>query len=241
MTVKEKIILIIATLVLLFAGFGVWHYKTELTKQYKLSAAYSDSTNNVLKLRTDENGKLHGQVATYEIERKVFIATHQAYVDSIAKQAGFKVRNLTSITTTGTSTSQHIHMPIDDTYNVINIPSDTGVVHDTIKSTAFKYDDRWLTMTGTLDSCSVSIDYVLRDSLTLTGGMKGTGFLGLGKKKAYVDIKSENPHTQITSLKTVDLKDIKVKPWSVGPYVGYDFINLKPSIGISIQYKLLQF
>lgn len=45
------------------------------------------------------------------------------------------------------------------------------------------------------------------------------------------------------TIKPIELEipQQKKKPWSIGPYFGYDFYQLEPSFGVSIQYSFLRF
>ncbi len=39
----------------------------------------------------------------------------------------------------------------------------------------------------------------------------------------------------------VEIPQAKNKPWSIGPYIGYDLHRLEPSFGVSINYSLIKF
>ncbi|NRA77262.1 MAG: hypothetical protein HRU18_03555 [Pseudoalteromonas sp.] len=64
---------------------------------------------------------------------------------------------------------------------------------------------------------------------------------GLFKPRTIsIDAKTDNPFVNIQGLDSYIYKP-EVKRWSVGIYVGYDFINSDLGIGFGLQYSLFRF
>lgn len=243
LTIKE-IILVAALAFVSILGILQYTGKLNLRKEYEKALAVNDSTKNVMKTYIADNGALHARVQGFEVDKKVFIATHQAYVDSLTHELGIKPKHLSSITTIATTNQGKFQTGLDTNNRVIVTINGTDTVRDTIRYYTFNYDkDKWLKFKGVIDSNKIRVQYQYSDSLTITTFRRRGGFLHLGAMHTFADVKSQNPNTTYNNMKHIELTDIKKKHFSVGPYVGYGYNGDKwsPGVGVSLQYILFEF
>lgn len=112
----------------------------------------------------------------------------------------------------------------------------------------FKLEDKkgvlwaWGNTLARKDSTTVKVNF--RDELTGVIGVEKTGFLGLGRGKAFADIKTANPYNQIKDVRVYSTLPMPRKRFSVGPTIVYGFgenFTLQPIIGIGATWGLIQF
>lgn len=142
--------------------------------------------------------------------------------------------NLQSSITVSHTTSGSLTTILRDT--IFSVP---GHLIDTGR--AFTYSDRWTKIDGYFLRDSASINYRVYDSVQIVQFWKRQpGLFGIFKARELTTTAiSLNPHSDITNLRTITLKD-RPKRWVLGPYGGID-ITLKPSFGLALTYKLLEF
>lgn len=243
MSIKE-ILLIAGLAIVTIFGVQQCRNKNSLKSEYAKALSVNDSNTFKMKTFVDENGKLNARVQTLEVDKQVYIVTHKKEIDSMAHALKVKPNNITSITTIGTTNSGSVTTGLDTNSRVVPRVTEHGIVYDTIKFYTFKYDkDKWLYFDGQIDTGKITVNYTFKDSLTLVGIRKKTGFLGLGPTKTFANVKSENPNTTYNSLKSIELTKLRPQRWSAGPYVGYGYngVNWAPSIGVSLQWAIIKF
>lgn len=103
----------------------------------------------------------------------------------------------------------------------------------------FKIDNQNYFLKGVVNSNGLNIkNLTIFNSLTFVMGEKKQGWF---KSNTYsIDIKNSN-----SLIKTIGVDSYVFKPaikrWTLGPYVGYDFIQQNISIGFSLQYGVIRF
>lgn len=246
-TLREKIL--IALLVLVgICGIATCHYKQQLRKEYDKVLSANDSTKNVMKTYVDENGKLHAQVETADVDKKIYDQINSRQIDSLSRLLKSKPKDINGITSVTTQDNGRFRVPLDSNHYVVSYVAGRDTVHDTIATYEFDYEDRWLRFTGTISDDSLTGTYSITDSLTIVSLQKRSklgklDFLHLGPMKTFVDVTSTNPNTRYLNMRDVELKEVKKLNWSVGPYLGYGWNGTAwtPSVGISVQYSLFRF
>ena len=63
----------------------------------------------------------------------------------------------------------------------------------------------------------------------------------LKKDQYFINAYLDDKNASITGLTNFEVKEFKDKRFGVGPFVGYDFINNRPSAGIAVYYSLFKF
>lgn len=81
--------------------------------------------------------------------------------------------------------------------------------------------DNWVKGDIVADKDSTSIKLTFREELDVIIGRDKTGFLGLGKGKAFVQVNLHNPYNEVTQLKTYSVKEPSTKYWHIGIGVMY--------------------
>jgi len=173
----------------------------------------------------DANGNAHtrGEIAVVSAEEMNRIT------DSIAKVIGTKPKTIYRYITT----TAGIDKTVTGTRSIITV-YDTVYVHDTMKlvpRNAFFVDfhdpknPNWLSIQGIVPSNPQTFKVGLQAKLTYTDYYKKTGFLGLGAKKYYTDIGTDNPYITFTGGTTIQ-REPKAT-WKIRPGVGVG-LNYNP-------------
>jgi hypothetical protein len=69
----------------------------------------------------------------------------------------------------------------------------------------FEYNDTWNNLQVTIDALDITLDTMsMRNNFTITIGEKSNGWLK--ESTPIVEIKSDNPYTDVTSVKNVTIK-----------------------------------
>jgi hypothetical protein len=105
-----------------------------------------------------------------------------------------------------------------------------------------QYKDQWTDIKTQIDSNSIRQDITIRDSILVVQFEKKTGFLGLGGKKTYIDIRNANPNVQVNEVKHWEIKT-RPKNYSVGVGITYGWNGQKwqPTVGVSVTRTLFKF
>lgn len=104
----------------------------------------------------------------------------------------------------------------------------------------FRINDGFLSFKGTMpDSASLDYEYSYRDSVIFATSWKKNGLFR--KKTLMVSGAFGNKNATITGLRNVEISDFKDKRFGIGPMVGYDILNNRLVVGVSVQYSLIKF
>lgn len=104
----------------------------------------------------------------------------------------------------------------------------------------FRVSDGFLDFKGAMpDSLHLDYEYSYRDSVIFATSWKKNGLFR--KKTLMVSGAFGNKNATITGLRNVVISDFKDKRLGIGPMVGYDILNNRPVVGVSVQYSLIRF
>lgn len=170
----------------------------------------------------DINGKEHSAIPTQVLD--LSDTQHKRIIDSLAKIIKVKDSQIKGL-------EQYVSR-IDTTFVTKSTPVYIG------KDTAYKVSkvDAWVNIEAIAGKDTGSIHFSAIDTLTRTEVHKTPL---IGKSKTYVDLTNASPYVHVVegySFHTVD----RQATITIGPYVGYDPIAKKPSVGISIQYPIIK-
>lgn len=244
---RKEITFLIVAVLLFFGLLFMVNKANEASKRLADAQITISNMGNQIKTSVDENGNLHGQVEVLKIDKKTYAGMNAAQMDSLAQSLGTKVNKINSILNLSMANQGQLAAIIDTQYKIImtkEIVNSTEVIRrDSVRYFTFKYKDEYMKFNGKIDSGKLTADYSLKDSLTFVTFHKNTGFLGLGKKKTFIDVQTQNPNVSFTQMRKIELTSEKVKKFSIGPCVNYGFNGAKfqPSIGVSLQYSLIRF
>lgn len=104
-----------------------------------------------------------------------------------------KLRNVQAVTKVERQVSGSFSAPIGDTVWLEGV--------DTVRAGNFKFSDKWATIAGIFDHDSVAVSYKIKDDFTLLTKYERRGFLGLGRKDTYIELHSNNPNFETTSIR----------------------------------------
>ena len=127
--------------------------------------------------------------------------------------------------------------------DTIYIPKDGLVIKKSIYNSSFDMDG-WVTGSVKASEDSTKINLRIKNDYTVIIGEEKTGFLGLGKRKPFVEVTNKNPYSETTSLKTYQVENYKIKRFGVGPNISYSLGangQLYPTFGIGLQYNVIRF
>ena len=92
------------------------------------------------------------------------------------------------------------------------------------------------------DSTTIGLHF--KEQLDVAIGTEKTGFLGLGKQKAFAEVTLHNPYNEVTSFKAYSTKPLPAKRFGVGPVAAY---GVGPGfipgvfIGIGVNWNIIKF
>lgn len=169
----------------------------------------------------DENDKLYAQVQQKVLEN----AIARKFADSLAKALRVKPKFVRGV-------DQYV-------YSVDTVFTVTPVVTYQNKDTAFtvRKKDLWVDIEANVRTRGQStLRFSSKDTLTRTEIVKTPLF---GATTRYITIRNANPYNVVEKGYSWTVKEKRA--WlTVGPYIGYDVLNMRPSIGVSVQLPLIQ-
>jgi len=125
----------------------------------------------------------------------------------------------------------------------VTMSFDTTIQHSSnvrVHTPMFRVSDGFLDFKGTMpDSLHLNYEYFYRDSVIFATSWKKNGLFR--KKTLLVSGAFGNKNATITGLRNVVVSDFKDKRFGIGPMVGYDVLNNRPVVGVSVQYSLIRF
>jgi hypothetical protein len=163
----------------------------------------------------DEYGRSNAEKTTVELQLRDAKKVQGELLETIKKETGIKPRTIKSVETVTTHST-------DTVYLERNV-----------------YQDDWIKF-DLLDS--ITLSYVIRDSITLIHHRDHYGFLDL-KSVDKVRAISHNPRTRINGITSLEIEPPK-RRISVGPYVGYGLtvsdgvVRTGVQFGVGIQIRI---
>lgn len=125
----------------------------------------------------------------------------------------------------------------------VTMSFDTTIQHSSnvrVHTPMFRVSDGFLYFKGAMpDSATLNYEYSYRDSVIFATSWKKNGLFR--KKTLLVSGAFGNKNATITGLRNVVVSDFKDKRFGIGPMVGYDVLNNRPVVGVSVQYSLIRF
>lgn len=237
--------LIMFVVVALYALFMTKSCMNEKTQNQNLIEALKNENQKVTYWK-DKNGVEHAKVIEIQLTHEQMDALHQGKLDSMANLLKIKEKQITQYIAITTSTHGQFSTPVDTVYesDTVYLPSDTVkpvITHNPILK--MNYKDGWLDFKGDIHKGRFYGEYTMKDSLTFVTYYKNTGFLGLGRRVHYLDVKSDNPNTTILNAKDYKFVEPKDKHVGFGIIGGYGVsvdtkIRLAPYVRVGLFYRI---
>lgn len=116
------------------------------------------------------------------------------------------------------------------------IPFEKAIDFEFIKPWSSKSEH--FNISGVTTNEFTRIDHLdMINTLSFAIGEKSTGFW---KTTYQAEAVNSNPYVNTIGLDTYSYSE-KKKRFGIGPYIGFDLIALKPSVGLSINFNLIRF
>ncbi|MEO6303066.1 MAG: DUF6549 family protein [Bacteroidia bacterium] len=254
---RAMIIFIVVCLYALFATKSCMQNKEKATQ---LSTAIQ-SKNDTITYWKDKTDIEHAKASSVVASLDNMKAIYQSKIDSITKKLNIKEKQITDFVGVSTETKGKFKSKVDTIflerepeyfdssyYDGIDIagPNDLPAIDTVTPKIDYlesKYIDKWLTFHAKIKNGTLTGDYNLKDSITILGYWKKSGFLNLGRKNYFIDVSSSNPNTHIENVSNFHITSEpkrKIGLGFIGGYgVGLKTIKLEPFLGIGLFYKLL--
>ena len=179
-----------------------------------------------------KNGQIVAEKLAAEIKPKDLAKDYPEVAEQL-KQLGIELKSVKAVMHETIAAKGSGNSTVTNNYYT----DSAGVKHKAIN---LGVSDGYLTFKATVyDSLNAPYSYEYVDVITMAMHTKKKWLFG--NYSLYGSGSLKNPNAKILSSTNVLIKDYKDKRWSIGPYVGYDVIRLKPTAGLSVQYSLIRF
>lgn len=228
---KNVLIGILAFIILL----SLYFWKGTVDKYEELQGLNTVLVDS-LKVSRNQNGELVAKISAFETQKTEDFLRYKT-LDSLTIELQKEVREVKkylrrqgSVTKFSTDTKVDTQVPTEVTDSIGEQP---------IYNSRFNLDN-WVFGNISAASDSTRIQLNVRNDYSVVVGRESTGFLGLGKGKSFVQVTNRNPYSTTRTLKTYNVSVPDPKRWGLGPYIGVDILG-RPSVGLSVNYNLIQF
>lgn len=171
-------------MIVLIVTIGVLGYKLH---QSNNALTYTEEK---IKYYEDELGRSRAEVTTLNTTLEALKQARMSLLDSVRANFDVEIDRLRNITTTGLIRTERIEIPVYDTL----------VRVDTVESQAqaFRYNSKWLDMSGRLLDDQLSLSYTAYDSLSIVQERLRTGI--------KTQILSHNPNTRLRGVTSFEIE-----------------------------------
>jgi hypothetical protein len=240
LTLKD-ILLIGALILVAYFGYQNRTMKIELEDVSQTNLALKDT---LIKRKTKDglNVAKIAVLESYSTKYLLDLATKDSTIvklQSLVKKYKKNIKKQGSVTVIGTEAKIDTLVPtkvLDSTTTVDNIIYPIYEAKFNLKGWV------WGKVKASSDSTSVSIKF--REEINAIIGQEKTGFLGLGKKKTFVEVILHNPYNEVKSLRTYLTKAPPRSKFIFGPTLSY---GIGPGgtpgvfLGIGVTIPLIRF
>lgn len=252
---QTQLIFIIVILVLLLTGAGGYIYKLKNEKQ-EITNLYGASLDELRQVK-NKNGQYVATIEAMksaEVETFLQMETKDAFIAELQDEVK---RNKRVIKQQGDAIALLASQTRIDTVIVEKEIQPEKLVA-TKDSLAYTIKNEWITATygfklkymnqfERMDVENTFLNLTVDNKYSVILGSEPTGFLGLGKRKAFAEVTNHNPYTKTTNLRTYQVDGYPEKKFGVGIIGGYG-LNLSPPgvqtglfIGVGVSYNLFRF
>jgi len=207
----------------------------EVTQYQSLLEADKDT----ITYHRNKAGQAVAESAQAQVSLTLYKQTHEADLKRITKDFGIRADQLQSYV------KASLEARNEGVSEVKTIHHYDTIRGDTVTESSFDIADKYLSLHGDTKTqpgqpwLKVNWDYSYRDTITIAGIVRRKNLFA--KQHYFVDAILQNPKSQVTSLKGVEIKDFRDKRFSVGPSVIYDPFSNTFRVGIGISYSLIRF
>lgn len=185
---------------------------------------------------------LNSQISYYKNELNQEVAVKKALKGSkeslevlLSKQID-STRQLTRLVKSFKKVSSAGNITQETKIDTLFIPFEKAINFEFVRQWSKK--DKYFNISGVTTNEFTRIDHIdLISTLSFATGVKSNGFW---KTTYQTEAVNSNPYVQTIGIDTYTYSE-KNKRFGIGPYAGFDLLTLQPSIGISVNFNLIQF
>jgi hypothetical protein len=233
--------MILITLALIFFSVSTCKSSREIEQSTGINTALKDS----MKTWKDKEGKFVAHISLLEgYNSKDFIALASAdkkiqELQKLVSKYESQIKKGGNVTIINTDSKIQVTVPSKVTETPIKI-GDT--IYASYESN-FNLKN-WVVGNIKASKDSTTIGLQFKEQLDVVIGTEKTGFLGLGKPKAFAEVKLHNPYNEITSFKAYSTRPLPAKKFGIGPTLSYGVgsgFTPEVFIGIGISWNIIKF
>lgn len=217
-----------------------------ITTREDINTALADS----MKTWKDKEGNYKAQITAIQDENADYFLTIKSKEADVIRLQNVVKQYKNQIDRGGSAT-------VISTEADINLTGETQVTKDKEENPVYTSDFEffgtgkyaktkwvWGKTIATKDSTTVGLRFY--EELDVVIGVENTGFLGLGRGKAFANVTLHNPFNKVTTVRSYSDKPAPRKRFGVGPVGAYGiFLGETPKFGffggVGVTYDLIQF
>jgi len=174
----------------------------------------------------DENGKMYAVIQQQTLDA----TAAKVYSDSLAKALKIKPKYIKGVE----------RVIVKDSIVYETMHTLPVIIHDHDTAWKVEFHDPWSDIVAVAGRNHGYIKQEQRDTVTRVETVEGGADLFSKPVQHHIFLGNSNPHVGIFEGASFTVQEKKT--WlTVGPYIGYDIITRKPSVGISAQIPIFQF
>lgn len=215
------------TLIILIALAGLLYWQnSRLAYSNSVLSAKIVADNTKFETWRDELGRENARQKLEQVYLTQLSAEARQRLEQEAHLIGVAIDKISNLTQVSTKTEGDFHTKTDTAGN-------------------FKWTDNYLTLNGKATDSTVGGKYIYVDTASIAMYDTAKKFLGITyRKDQFMNVRFNNPKTQITGLSNISLRDYsRPKHWvvSVGGGYGLTPTGLDWNASINVGYKLFEF
>lgn len=221
---------IIISLLLLFAVVGVVAFVKYISQKERTIASITQQFIQAQKAAhyyKAQDSTNHERIVQVSLTKEASDILYKKEKDSIVKT--LNLRNAKQI-------KDILKMDIDKS-GTIHATATPIVIHDTTFWVS-EYQDDHISIKDTVGSGFNRLSYNVHVDAKVVTMKKRKWFLA--PWEYYIDAYSTDTSVHISGLQNIHI-DNEISRFSVGAFVGYDILNKKPGIGLSLNYSIIRF
>lgn len=223
---KINIILVILVLLLVTGLVGVFKYYSGKTQTLSaVEDALNKTKQSVVYYKTSDSAN-HARLRQISLTQEASELLHKKEKDSVAKILHLRSNQIRDIL------SMNLNKEGSASGRV-----DTFTVMDTFYQ-VFTYEDDRIRINDTTSNGFRNLKYNISVDAKIVTFRKRKWFLA--PWEYYIDATSSDTSVHISGLKNIHI-DNELSRWAISGFVGYDILNKKPGIGLSLNYNIIRF
>lgn len=242
----KPVFIILGVLIIVFLLMRGCEAEAKLAQTESMNKALGDS----LTTWKDKEGNFKANITLLENENADYFTKWNTADKDVIKLQALVSKYKKELSKKGSATIITTDAEIDITEPTI-VYRDSTKPCDPVYKTDFeimgtgKYENTkwvWGIVNATKDSTTVGMRF--HEEIDVVIGQEKTGFLGLGKPRAFAEVTLHNPFNKVSTLKSYSTTPLPAKKFGIGPTLSYGVgSGFVPQvfIGIGVNWNILKF